>query len=63
MKSDSGACNSGCVAAAKIALEQPVTITFGDADAMVANLDHQAPRLLARDNLDRTSCRRILEGI
>ena len=63
MEGDSGACDARRIAAAKIAFEQPATISCRNADTVVANLDHEASQLSARDNFDRTSCRRILDGV
>lgn len=63
METDSGACDARRIAAAEIALEQPATISCRNTDTVVANLDHEASELAARDNFDRTSCRRILDGV
>src|ERR1700680_1634315 len=63
VETDSCPGNTGGVAAAKIALEQPLAIARGNAYAAVSNLDHQPSRFVAGHNFDRSSRRRILDGI
>ena len=48
---------------ATLHLAGPRVSLGGEADAAVANLHHQAPGLLARDNLNRVPCQRILDGV
>jgi hypothetical protein len=60
METDAGAGDGGRIAAAEVAFEQPAPIARGYSDTVVANLDHQVSRLLARDDVDRTPRGRVL---